>query len=101
MTPEGRVKAQVKRLLNSYFGVYYEMLVPTGYGKSGLDFSCCVEGRALYIETKAPGEELTPRQRETALKQHYARATVLIISNADGLRVLKNYLDTHAQLKDA
>lgn len=92
MTPEGKVKKRVKGILNLFERVYFEMPVPTGYGKSGLDFSCCVNGHALFIETKAPGEEPTPRQRETMLKQLDAGASVFIVSNTDGYNALVNWL---------
>lgn len=65
MTPEGRVKAAVKRILDDYVEHYREMPVPGGYGKSGLDFTVCFFGRFLSIETKAPGETPTPRQENT------------------------------------
>ena len=99
MTPEGKVKKRVKAILNSFERVYFEMPVPTGYGKSGLDFSCCVNGHALFIETKAPGEEPTPRQRETMMKQLDAGASVFIVSNTDGYSALTDWLLKHTRPK--
>jgi len=99
MTPEGKVKKRVKHVLNSFENVYFEMPVPTGYGKSGLDFSCCVNGKALYIETKAPGEEPTPRQRETITKQLAAGATVFVISDERGHQALIDWLLQHTRPK--
>jgi len=64
MTPEGRVKAAVKRELDKYPDHYREMPVPGGYGKSGLDFTVCFFGRFLAIETKADGKEPTGRQNK-------------------------------------
>ncbi len=55
MTPEGAVKVRVKAWLKSR-GVWYFMPANNGMGKSGIpDFICCVDGRMLAIETKAPG----------------------------------------------
>jgi hypothetical protein len=62
MTPEGKVKAAVKRELDKYPGHYREMPVPGGYGKSGLDFTVCFFGHFLAIETKAEGKQPTERQ---------------------------------------
>ena len=62
MTPEGKVKAAVKRELDRYPDHYREMPVPGGYGKSGLDFTVCFFGRFLAIETKKAGAEPTERQ---------------------------------------
>ena len=68
MTPEGKVKAAIKKILKN-FDVYYEMPVPGGYGSHSLDFICSVRhwetGLPImfYIEAKAPGKGLTERQK--------------------------------------
>ena len=98
-TPEGKVKRDVKKILHAFEGVYYEMPVPGGFGKSGLDFTCGVNGHALYIEAKAPGEWLTPRQRATARDMLKAGNAVFAISNRDGLRALLQWMVKHAHPK--
>lgn len=56
MTPEGKVKAAVKKWLTTR-GVWYYMPVSNGMGRVGApDFLCCMEGRFIGIETKAPGK---------------------------------------------
>lgn len=61
-TPEGRLKAQVKKILDAH-GVWYYMPVQNGMGVTGIpDFVCCDHGRLLGIETKAPGKHPTPNQ---------------------------------------
>ena len=50
MTPEGKVKQKVKKLLDEY-RVHYDMPVPCGYGKQMLDFHCCYHGRYFAIES--------------------------------------------------
>lgn len=63
-TPEGAVKAAVKKWLAEH-DIYYAMPMGTGYGSSGVpDFLCCHNGRFLAIETKAPGK----RKNTTALQ---------------------------------
>lgn len=79
MTPEGKVKDQVKKALKER-NAYYVMVVPTGYG-SGVgipDFVACVPltiteamvgqtvGVFAGIETKAPGKikNTTPNQKK-------------------------------------
>jgi hypothetical protein len=66
VTPEGRVKARIKRVLDQY-GVYYFMPVQAGYGASGVDFHCVARWRwglaiAFFIEAKAEDEGPTKRQ---------------------------------------
>lgn len=64
MTPEGRVKDAVKKVLKK-FGVYWHMPVQNGMGAPSLDFICCVKGKYFAVETKAPGKKPTPRQELT------------------------------------
>ena len=53
MTPEGKVKATVRKLLAQY-GAYYTMPLGAGFGVAGVpDFLCCVDGVFLAVETKA------------------------------------------------
>ena len=52
-TPEGKVKAAVKKLLDQH-NIYYFMPATGGYGRSGVpDFVGCARGRFFSIETKA------------------------------------------------
>jgi hypothetical protein len=95
VTPEGKVKAKVSALLKRY-GVEYAMPVQNGMGKQMLDYVCCWQGRRLDIETKAPGNWLTPKQCLTALNMWKAGAKVFIISNPEGLAALERYLASTA-----
>lgn len=62
VTPEGRVKAKVKALLNKY-NVYHFMPATGGYGRSGVpDIICCVGGKFLAIECKAGNNKPTALQ---------------------------------------
>lgn len=63
MTPESKVKAQIKTYLKS-IGAYQFWPVQTGYGSPALDCFACVKGRFISIEVKRPGVfKATPRQR--------------------------------------
>ena len=54
-TPEAKVKANIKKILQLH-GVYYAMPMGTGYGNSGVpDFLCCLNGKFLAVEAKANG----------------------------------------------
>jgi hypothetical protein len=88
LTPEGKVKAEIKKLLKIH-GVWFYMPVQNGYGKVGIpDFICCFNGKFLAIEAKAPGKEsaLTPNQRNVleAIDDHGGVALV-ISGNTDAL----------------
>lgn len=62
MTPEGKVKAKIKKILSER-GVYSAMPHGAGYGNAGVpDFLCCVNGKFLAIEAKAKGGKPTALQ---------------------------------------
>lgn len=95
-TPEGKIKREVKKhfalCLAAGHPVHYFMPVQTGYGKRDLDFNCTINGYALRIETKAPGEDLTGPQRLIAKAVYEAHGTVFIVSNDEGLQALRNWI---------
>jgi hypothetical protein len=98
MTPEGRVKKLVNEYLStlrapfSGVDIYVEMPVPSGYGKSGLDYTICLWGHFVAIETKAPDEWLTPRQRTRALEILGAGGTVFVINGPVGLQAFSDWV---------
>ena len=61
MTLEAILKKQVKQFLTDC-GAYFFMPVQTGYGRTTVDFLCCIDGRFVAIETKAKGKTPTPLQ---------------------------------------
>lgn len=62
MTPEGKVKATVRKLLAQY-GAYYTMPLGAGFGVAGVpDFLCCVDGVFLAVEAKAGKGKTTALQ---------------------------------------
>jgi len=61
-TPEGKVKDAVRKLLSQYSGMYLYMPVPSGYGRTSIDFLGCYRGQFFAIETKAEGKKPTLRQ---------------------------------------
>lgn len=81
-TPEGRVKAKVKKLLTSH-GCYQFWPVQMGYGAPCLDCVGWHKGYAFAIETKAPGKKPTKRQLATAEKMTAAGAPVFIIDGTE------------------
>lgn len=96
-TPEGKVKAKVSTLLKSYGPkLYYEMPVPSGFGKMTLDYIGWINGWAFSIETKRPGKKPTDRQSATIAQMQAAGAAVFVIDNVDGLGPLKEWLDERA-----
>lgn len=80
MTPEGRVKLQIKKWLYDHGFIragssqdswpdkpvgWYYMPMQNGMGVHGIpDFICCFSGRFISIEAKAPGGEPTENQKD-------------------------------------
>lgn len=88
MTPEGKVKAKVKKILTE-MGAYYAMPVAAGYGLSGTpDFLVCYRCQFLAIETKANGNKPTALQEATMQRIRDAGGRVFVIdeTNVENLR---------------
>lgn len=95
MTPEGKVKAAVKKVLAQY-GEELDQFWPVqnGMGTPALDCIVCYRGHHIEIETKAPGKKPTPRQEVTMAKKIKAGAMVFVIDGDEGCRALDEYLQS-------
>ena len=79
-TPEGKVKAVVKKLCKKY-DAYVYMPVSNGMGAAALDFIGCINGQCFAIETKAGSGIMTPRQEHTAANMRASGVKVFLINN--------------------
>jgi hypothetical protein len=91
-TPEGNVKKKIKKVLDSYPDLYYEMPVPSGYGKSGLDFHGCFRGKYFAIEAKAPKKGPTALQEDKLRRIEAAGGVAFVISDDRGVQLLDAWL---------
>lgn len=92
MTPEGKVKAKIKKELTRYTELYYYMPVPGGFGKTTLDYLGCHHGRFFAIEAKAPGKKLTQMQERDRDIIRAAGGVVFEIIGDVGLEELARWL---------
>lgn len=93
MTPEGKIKEKVKKILDPRRPrLYYDMPVPSGYGKSTLDFVGCYFGRFFAVETKKPKGRLTYRQEGTRDDMRAAGGKVFEVIGDEGLGALEAWL---------
>ena len=98
MTPEGKVKAAVRKVLDTE-GVYYFMPAANGFGRAGIpDIICCVRGFFLAIELKAgKGKTTALQDREImAINIHGGKAMVVNEDNINEVKevvtwIKKNY----------
>lgn len=91
LTPEGRVKAAVKRWLVER-GIWFYMPVQNGMGTTGIpDFVCCWNGRFLAIETKAPGKRanLSTNQHRQIAGIHASGGIAIVIDDVSQLDALE------------
>ncbi len=82
MTPESKVKAQLKKILAAH-GVYTYLPVSNGMGSPALDFICCYHGLYLSIETKKLGRKATPRQLCTIAQIREAGGKAMVFDGCD------------------
>lgn len=88
MTPEKRVKNDVRKILDEY-EAYYFFPATGGFGRSGVpDVVACFKGRFIGIECKAGTNEPTALQiRElTRIKEHGGDSLVINEGNLQDLR---------------
>ena len=91
-TPEGKVKAEVKKYLKE-IGAYYFMPVQTGYGAAGVDFYICYEGWFIAVETKAGEAVPKPRQRKVLEDVDACGGIALCINDVAMLRKRIEWID--------
>jgi hypothetical protein len=95
LTPEGKIKALVKKLLadSERWGyIWSDWPVPAGYGKSRLDCDGSYYGRFFAIETKAPGKKPTPRQEATIRDMRRSGAAVFVVDGPESLAMVEKWL---------
>lgn len=88
MTPEGKVKDKVKKVLKE-LEAYYVMPATGGYGSSGApDFLVCYEGRFFGIECKAADNQPTALQLKhlTDIRKAGGLAIVINETSVDDLK---------------
>ena len=92
MTPEGKVKAKVKKILTQYPDLYIFWPVQSGLGSRTLDALGCHHGRFFSIETKREGKKLTPLQELHRDQMRAAGGVVFEIIGDAGLEELARWL---------
>ena len=94
-TVKKRVTSHLLELQRLGAPLYFCMPVPSGYGRSGLDYEGCLCGLYFAVETKSPDEDadLTPRQRHIANSIVKAGGKVFIISDPDGMAAFRSWTD--------
>lgn len=85
MTPEGKVKKEIKEYLDSLGAqCWYYMPVPMGYGKRGVpDFIICYKGFFLAPETKRAGGKSQPWQEDQQQKIRAAGGQALRVESVE------------------
>jgi hypothetical protein len=96
VTPEGKIKAAIRKVLDSMDGLYYFMPVQMGMGSRTLDFLVCYKGKFFGIEAKAPGEKPTKLQDLCMRKIRKSGGECMVIDKLEDIFALKHWLETHA-----
>lgn len=86
MTPEGRVKAAVDKVL-AHWKAYKHKPVGNGMGAPALDYHVGHRGYYAAIETKDLGKHPTPRQTRTMHDVRDAGNSLFLIDAANGLDI--------------
>lgn len=91
MTPEGAVKAKVRKILVEE-GVYYFSPAANGFGRAGIpDIICCVHGRFVAFELKA-GKGKTTALQEREIAAINAHGGYAMVVNENNINELKEHI---------
>jgi hypothetical protein len=91
ITPEGKVKAAVKKLLDD-LRIYHFSPYMAGMGRAGVpDIICCFNGKFLGIECKA-GKGKTTALQDRELDAICAAGGFVFVAREDNLKTLKERL---------
>lgn len=91
-TPEAKVKAQIRKILDTT-RAYYAMPIGSGYGNSGVpDFLVCHKGQFVGIEAKA-GKGKTTALQEAHLSKIRDSGGIALVVNESNLDELKELLN--------
>lgn len=98
MTPEGKVKAEVRKILRDHAAyVHYEHIPASQFGKAGAaDYLACICGRFVSIECKAGKGKQTLLQQVNQKLVEGSGGIYLLINetNYDKLKNLINLIRT-------
>jgi Holliday junction resolvase len=93
MTPEAKVKANVRKVLE-VSGAYFFMPPANGFGRAGIpDIVACKKGKFLAIECKAGRGKTTALQEREIARIKAAGGKALVINE-------HNMADLHASLEE-
>lgn len=92
MTPEAKVKAKVRKVLDE-LGAYYFFPATHGYGRSGiLDVVGCYRGGFFGIECKA-GKGKTTALQERELRRIKESGGLALVINEENVEDLKRIIE--------
>jgi len=95
-TPEGKIKAEIKRLLDEY-AAYYFMPQPGYLCRNGIaDYIVCLNGTYIAIEAKA-GRKVPTAIQQRELDKVNAAGGVALCINAENIHALPLILDEIAK----
>lgn len=93
MTPEGRVKSNVRKLFSLWGDeIYHFWPVQSGWGSATLDILGCANGHFFAIETKQSKKDLTDRQDVIRTLMGRSHAKVFRVRDHAELEVFKDWL---------
>ena len=92
-TPEAKVKAKVKKLLNEYGALHFSPFM-AGMGSAGVsDIICLYKGKFIAIECKADEKKLPTELQKKFLEKVRAWGGIGLIIHNENIDLLKQTLD--------
>jgi hypothetical protein len=93
MTPEGKVKAKIRKVLNEA-GCWHYWPVPGGYGRRTVDVLVLHRGHFAVIEAKREGKVPTRLQDLELAAVEERGGKTFAINSDEGVKELQRWLET-------
>lgn len=99
MTPEGKTKREINKILGYFQEVWWYMPVPSGFGKQTVDYIGCAAGEFFCIEAKKAGGKPTELQAKNLADVQMAKGKTFVINGTMGYQHLHGWLKERCSYK--
>jgi len=92
VTPEGKVKDQIKKILNNRKILFF-MPNMSGMGATGLpDFIICIDGQMIAVEAKRDGTAKLTTKQDSTMKKLRRAGVITLLVHADNLNNFESFI---------
>jgi hypothetical protein len=94
MTPEGKVKARLRKLAKRLLGIYRCAVITSGMGTAGTpDELWCVNGRFIGVEVKAAENKRPTKLQTLRLREILIAGGLSFVVHKDNIEAFERFIE--------